>query len=195
MQEAAATLSSMSAIAGRPFVFKNVYMTLSLAAFFALLPGAKAIVVTRNLDEVVASVYNKRKSIPSWWTIRPPFAGEVLGKNILEQTAFQCIRGQQLLEDSLATLPGERVKVVAYAALCEDPRSVIAEVETWVDDDIERRRGKEIPERFVRSAGPGLSDEAAAEFADYAASLHESSSQYLGRIQAFAAEHSASVIS
>jgi hypothetical protein len=170
-------------------------MTLSLAAFFTLLPNSKAIIVTRNTDEVVASVYNKRKSIPSWWTIRPPFADEVFGKSVLEQTAFQCIRGQQLLEHSLATLPGERSKVVDYAAICEDPRSVIAEVEAWAGDDVSRRRGQEIPERFERSAGPGLSDEAAANFADYAAFLNESSSQYLGRIQAFVAEHSANVVS
>jgi len=195
MEEATATLSSMSAITGRPFVFKNVYMTLSLAAFFTLLPNSKAIIVTRNTDEVVASVYNKRKSIASWWTIRPPFADDVLRKSVLEQTAFQCIRGQQLLEHSLATLPDERYKVVDYAAFCEDPRSVIAEIKTWAGGDVARRHGQEIPERFERSAGPGLTDEAAAEFADYAASLNESSSEYLARIRAFVAERSENVAS
>ena len=193
-KDAAAMLSSMSTIAGRPFVFKNLYMTLSLPAYLQLLPKSKVIIVTRDIDTIIASVYNKRKKTPSWWAIRPPFTGDVRGRSVLDQTAYQCIRSQQLLEHSLSTLPSDRFKVVDYATICAEPQIFIDDVASWAGSGLERRPGHEIPQQFDISGGPGLSGELEEQLAELTETLESSGSQYLSRIQAFVATPSTGVV-
>lgn len=189
IQKAKETLSSMTAIAGRPYVFKNVYMALSVPAFLRLLPDSRAIVVTRDIDAIVASVHKGRGSRSGWWSIRPPFADDVDDKSNLEQTVFQCIRSQQLLEHSLTTVEADRVLIVDYAAACADPRSFIEDVARWTSDSFNRRGDPTIPDRFALSAGPGLAAEDKARFDDYMKSLDESRAQYVSRVESFVVEH------
>lgn len=95
------------------------------------------------------------------------------------------------MEHSLDALPAERYKIVDYDAICEQPRKFIEDVASWAGSSIDRREDQEIPVKFNRSAGPGLSHESLAMLAEYAASLDTSRSQYLSRIQAYVAEQSA----
>ncbi len=186
------TIASMTAIAGRPYVFKNVYMTLSLPALFRLLPDVRAVIVTRDIDAVLASVHRVRASLPtsSWWSIRPPFADDVAGRNALEQTAFQCIRSQQLLEHTQQTLPSERIMVVDYRQICAAPGDFVDAVADWAGPGLSRRADVEIPKEFTYSRGIELSRDVAAELHSYMDSLAASQARYLERIEAFVAERS-----
>ncbi len=181
---AASTLSSMTAITGRPWVFKNVYMTLSLPAFFRLLPEARVVVVKRDLSANIASVYNRRGTRDSWWSIRPPFSEEVLDRSILEQTVFQCVRSEQILDASLRLLPAGQYISIDYASLCESPVAFIEQVANWVGSSFQRRIGTELPRSFTPSEGPGIARQDAVEAAAYREALCGSRDRYLDRVQA-----------
>jgi hypothetical protein len=189
MVEADATVSSMATIAGQPYVFKNVYMTLSLPALFRLLPKARAIVITRDLAANIASVYKKRRTLSSWWSIQPPLSDEVSEKAILEQTVFQCIRSEQLLQEALRHLPAERCMVVDYEALCGSPVEFIERVDKWMESALRRRREAAIPTQFTASKGPGLSSDNIVLANGYRKLLEESRLPYLSRVRTVVEEH------
>lgn len=194
IREAEGLIASMSAITQRPYVFKNVYMTLSVPAFLRLLPKSKVIVVTRDMEAIIASVYNRRKSLSKWWSIRPPFVDSVENKSNLEQTAYQCIRSRQLLEHSLTTVPSERILVVDYSSVCVNPRHFIDTVAQWTGAGLARRDDSQpIPETFTRSAGPGLPVEDTVRLGKYAEPLEASGPQYLSRIESYIAEHATNI--
>jgi len=181
--ESEALLSSMSAIARRPYLFKNVYMTLSLPAFLRLVPKSRVIVVRRNIEAVIASVYNKRQTLSSWWSIRPPFARDVYNKGTLEQSAFQCVRSEQILNDALATLPQDRCLMVDYESICTAPRKFVDQAANWVGSDFHIRPDGEIPDNFMPSKGPGLDAELAMKLSRYMNSLESGRERYLSRVQ------------
>ena len=186
--EATETLASMSAITRRPYAFKNVYMTLALPAFQRLLPRAKVIVVQRDLESVVASVYKGRKTRATWWSIRPPFAADVYSRNTFEQTVFQCVRSQQILERMLAPMASSQYLIADYESICEAPQDFLREVSEWAGSDFKRRPNCKIPEQFTPSKGPGIPKKLITDYANLTDSLNESALQYLSRIESFVAE-------
>jgi hypothetical protein len=68
-------LASTTALAGRTYVFKDVYLSLSPAALLQLYPCARIVFVTRSKDAVCESIYRARSAIGAdrWWSIRPLF--------------------------------------------------------------------------------------------------------------------------
>lgn len=179
-----AMVASMTAIAGRPFVFKNVYMTLSLPAVMRLLPQAKVIVVRRDIRAVLASIFKGRQSSPSWWSIRPPFAADVERGDVLEQAAFQACRSQQLLDRALRSLPGGRHLVVDYAELCRSPDGFLDAAAALAGDALRARQGATIPARFEPSPGPGLPPELGDAAERLIAALEDSAGDYAARLDA-----------
>ena len=179
-------VASMTAIAGRPFVFKNVYMSLSLPALMRLLPRARVIVVQRDIRAVLASIFQGRQALSSsgWWSIRPPFAADVERSDLLEQSAFQACRGQQLLDRALRSLPAERMLAVSYAELCQSPRRFISDVAALADDSLPPRDDASVPERFEPSPGPVLPHDLAAEAERHIEALDASADDYLARLDA-----------
>jgi hypothetical protein len=186
--EAEAIIASMSAITRRPFVFKNVYMTLSVPAFLRLLPRAKVVVVQRNFESVVASLYKGRKTRATWWSIHPPFATDVYSRDAFEQTVFQCVRSQQILERTLASMAPSQCLIVDYESVCEAPQSFVEKVAVWAGTDFARRSNSMIPDRFKASKGPGIPKTLASNYASLTDSLNETGEKYWSRIRSFVAE-------
>ena len=187
-REAEAIIASMSAIARRPFVFKNVYMTLSVPAFLQLLPRAKVIIVQRNLESVVASLYKGRKTHATWWSIRPPFTADVYSRNTFEQTVFQCVRSQQILERTIASMAPSQCLTVDYESICEAPKGFVERVSVWAGTDFARRSNGMIPDRFKASKGPGIPKTLASNYASLTDSLNDTGEKYWSRIRSFVAE-------
>ena len=181
-EDATATVGSMAAIAGRPYIFKNVYMTLSLPALFRLFRDIRVIVVQRQIEANIASIYKRRSQLSSWWSIRPPFANDVEDGTALEQTAFQCVRSQQVFDDSLAQLPGDNLIIVDYESICESPQAFIKSVAAWAGSEFKLRPGSELPGSFSPSKGPGLPERDAASLPALLDALHHTRSEYLARL-------------
>jgi len=187
-QACARMLSSMSAIAQRPYVFKNIYMTLSLPAFVRLVPESRIVVVRRKIETAIASLYKRRRSLGYWWSIRPPFAQDVYGKSMLEQTAFQCVRSEQLLDDALSLVPAANILEVDYEEICAATGAFVDNVASWVGPEFRLRSKQDIPATFEVSRGPGLDGERNAELAETIRGLEQTRAQYLSRLNEYVAK-------
>lgn len=181
--EARETLASMEAIAGRPFVFKNVYLSLSVVAFLELIRDARVILVRRNIEAVIASMYNKRRSLSHWWSIKPPFSADLLENSVLEQTVFQCVRSQQIIDATVSSLPASRCMVIDYESVCDAPAEFANAVAAWVGDDIARRQQSEMPEVFTPSKGPTLSPSTTRRITELVQEHMSNGPEYLARLR------------
>lgn len=189
--DATKTIASMSAIAKRTFVFKNIYLTLALPALLRTLTKSKVIVVTRDIDDVTASVFNRRRTLPasSWWSIRPPFVGQVSGDGILEQTTFQCTRSRQILERSLTLVDPDRCMVVDYSDICRSPLEFIENVARLAGNELGRRAGTDIPQHFDVSQSKGLPKEMTGQFSRLSDALNSDGHQYLRQVDEYVTQH------
>ncbi|MCH8059510.1 MAG: sulfotransferase [Proteobacteria bacterium] len=185
-----ATIASMSSIAKRPFVFKNIYLTLALPALLETLTKSRVIVITRDIDAITASVFKKRRTLSAttWWSIRPPFVEHVAHDGIVEQTAFQCIRSQQVLERSLSLVDEDRCLIVDYSDICRSPVDFIANVARWAGNDLQLRAGADIPRHFDLSPSVGYPAHTADHFSQQSDALNSDRHQYLSRIDDYVAE-------
>lgn len=181
---ARATIASMSAIAKRQFVFKNVYLTTSISAFLKMVPNALVIVVQRDLESVCASVYKARTNMRErrWWSIRPPFWESMMDKDSLEQTVFQCVRAQQLLNREIERMPSDRYLVVDYKDICNAPGKFVQKVEGASDPMLQRRLASDIPDRFERRPSSGVPTQLKNRFAQLCAELSTDCESYLHQV-------------
>lgn len=186
-EEMNSSLGSIGAIAGRPFVFKDVYLTLSLEAVLQRVARSKVLVISRDQQSVAASVYRKRAALgdqPGWWSIRPPFSEQVQKNSLIEQVAFQCIRSEQLLRHQISTADPARCRVVRYADLCKSPHTFVREMKGWLGPAFELRQDPTIPEQFETRPSVGFPEGVDADFARCAESLGADREQYLELVKA-----------
>ena len=178
------TIASMTKIAGRQFVFKNVYSTLSLAALLHVFDKGRAVVMERCFDEVAVSVFRARRKMAqrSWWSIRPPYTEEVIDKDLATQVAFQCVRSQQLLKKQLQQIDPARYKIVRYSDLCESPLQVLSDIGDWIGPSFAPRSNREIPESFEKRKFTTFPPEIEACLADSAAAYRNDECEYLSRV-------------
>ena len=182
-------LASLGEIAGRPFVFKDVYLTLSVEAVLEKVRGSRLLVISRDTDAVAASVYRKRSQIGGtgdWWSIRPPLSDTVATSSLPEQVAFQCVRSRQLLERQLARADAERIRVVEYAAICDSPRSFIEGLRDWLGNDFGLRDEFSVPERFEVRPSVGFPADVADAYAHAAAHFEKERDTYLAEVDGLA---------
>lgn len=185
IQDANRSVASISVISGRQFVFKNVYFTLALRALLETFPRARALVVSRDLHAVAASIYTRRRALQgerSWWSLRPPFSAEIADRALIEQVAFQCVRASQLLERELTLVDRQRVQVVDYARLCDAPADFLAAMGQWLDGTARPRKSLQVPERFEVRPSVGFGDEDTRRFDDAASMLVADRDAYLARV-------------
>lgn len=161
-------LGSIRSIAGLPFVFKDVYLSLSLDAVFRKIERSKVLVIHRERESVAASIFKKRAELGAqspWWSIRPPYTDRILDRNLVEQVAFQCVRSEQLLERQLSNADPTRYRIVDYAALCESPRDFVKQMHEWLGPAFELRENSNIPQRFDNRPSVGFPGKIGEEYA------------------------------
>lgn len=144
------SIASITAIAGRRFVFKDVYLSMSPRAILELFPDAQIVLVEREFDAVCASVLRgrARHERRTWWSIRPPFYDEEAAADNVEKTAFQCVRAKQLMDREFSQVPAQKCLRVSYADICNDPQALLQRIESRVEPTLIRRTDARIPEKF-----------------------------------------------
>lgn len=180
------TLDSISNIAGLPYVFKDVYLTLSVAALLEHIRGSRVLVITRDPVAVAASVYRKRSEpglAGQWWSLRPPLAETVAGTELVEQVAFQCARSRQLLEQQLATADPKRFRVFDYAEICDSPHSFVAGLQEWLGSRFSMRDAPNIPERFEHRPSVGFPGGVGDTFIHFQRRLESDRDAYLSQVE------------
>ena len=184
-ESAARMLDSMSAIAERPFVFKNVYFTMSLQAVLETLPGARFVVVNRPMESVCASVHRIRATMGNrWWSVRPPLIDEVAGADVFEQSVFQCVRTAQILEREIRALPNDRCLVADYEDVCAAPQDFLDRFESWAGMGLERRSTGRIPASFEARSVASLPEPDREQIRAQIEKLRSDAGQYLQRVDA-----------
>lgn len=180
-------LTSISRVAGRPFVFKDVYLSLSLEALLNSVNRSRVLLVTREYEAVAASVFKRRSELMRqlpWWSIRPPFSEEVLERDLIEQVAFQCVRSEQLLQQQLSDADPARYRIVDYADICESPLGFIGRMREWLGPAFEPREDPDIPERFETRPSLGFPDGIGEKYAQISTSLHADKDRYIRLVEA-----------
>lgn len=179
------TAGSMAAIAGRPFVFKNIYFSMSLRSVLEALPRSRIIIVERDFEAVCASVYRARKEHggAAWWSIRPPFYETFIDKDVVSQTVFQCMRATQLMERELQQAAPGRCLTVSYDEICGSPHTCLGRIQEWAEVVLEPRPEAEIPASFTRRGVTEVPDEIRSEIKHLREVFSHSRDQYMRQIE------------
>lgn len=182
-------LASISAIAGQPFVFKDIYLTLSVDAVLQCIRGSRLLVISRDPEAVAASVYRKRSQLSDtgdWWSIKPPLVDAVATASLAEQVAFQCVRSQQVLESQLSQADPERYRIVDYAEICNAPRTFVENLRQWLGSSFRPRDGFIIPEHFENRPSVGFPGDIRNAYAELASRFETGREAYLAQVNGLA---------
>lgn len=182
-------VSSISAIAGRPFVFKDVYLALSLESLLQTFKRGRILVITRETAAIASSIYRRRAQLGRrdlWWSIRPPLAEHVVGRELAEQVAFQCIRSEQVLNKQVSELSSDRVMLADYADICRAPNAFIAAAASWLGEEYELRSDPIIPQSFEIRPPVQIAEHARQQLAKHSVRFSADRDEYLLRVNALA---------
>ncbi len=174
-------IGSMTEISGKQYVFKNVYSSLFFNLLMKVFPGARTVLVRRDLESVAASVLKRRSEYGGtsrWWSVMPPFTRDIVGKSLLEQVAFQCVRTEQLIERHLNDCAPGRCFTVQYAEVCKSPISVVNDLADWLGPSIKRRTKSVIPRHFDYRMSRDFLERMNGRFTDLVESLRASEGCY-----------------
>jgi hypothetical protein len=184
VETARTMLGSISAIAGRQFVFKDVYLTLSLQALSRVFPNAHFVIVEREFDAICASVYLAitEGRVKDWWSIRPPFYRQMFGKHPIERTVFLCARANQLMDREIGLIGNERCLRIQYSSICESPGEFLLQVQELVDPNVRRRPRADVPAGFNASRSKQIPQDVAVRFNELVQRMSNDSGDYLRKI-------------
>ncbi len=152
-------VAGISRIAGRPFVFKNVYLTMTAGALARIFPQARFVIVRRDLAWVALSLLKARESrgVPGeWWSVRPPHYREWTTMPLWQQIARQVHSTDHIVRRDLTVHASGRTIEIGYEDLCARPRAVVAEVaDHLADQGYEAYADWRCPESFAAAERTG----------------------------------------
>ena len=177
-------LQSMTAIVGRPFVFKDVYLALSLRELKRVFPDARFVIVERDFEAICASVYRGLTETRQhdWWSIRPPFFSDFIDSHPVEQTAFLCSRSSQLMYREIASLGDDRCLRISYSSICDSPSGFLQKVQDLAGPDMRRRVNASVPARFEKSRSKQIPNDVATRFDRLVQDMSGGAEAYLRKV-------------
>jgi len=177
-------VDSLSAIARRPYVFKNVYFSMSISALLNVFPGARVLVIRRDDDAIAASLLNAglERASTDWWSVRPPFYTEWQGRDLSDRVAYQVVRTGQLMDREIDRIASSRCMFLQYEDLCRWPLEAVKTLAEWGGDALVLRRHAEIPEAFPIRAAKDVPDSILGRYREVAEELRATRIEYLGRV-------------
>lgn len=178
-------VSSITRISGRPYVFKDVYFALSIPSLTKAFSRAKVVIVRRDLEAIAASLYKRRCELQktrSWWSVKPPFSEDYIGKDMLEQVAFQCARTEQLMDRGLSEVGGKCYFSVSYSEVCNSPQRFIASLSDWLGEGYWLRSVYDLPESFEQRRSVRFSADQAQCYGELVRGMHADKEGYMERL-------------
>jgi hypothetical protein len=178
-------VKSITHISGHPYVFKNVYFSLSLPALLKAFPMARILVVQRDMDAVAASLYRKRYQLQhkrEWWSIKPPFYSRMIDRDLLEQVAFQCVRSNQLMQQAVTEIGSKNCLVASYPEICNSPQLFISKVDNWLGPAFRQRPTCGLPDAFDIHPSIGFPAGSGGRFLKYVENMQADRADYLRKV-------------
>lgn len=116
-----------------PFVNKNVKHILRIDALSQIFPNAYFLIVERNLKDVALSLirgrYDNLDNPTKWLSVKPPNYEELKNLSAPEQIAYQLVSIQNKMETDFRCLASDRLLRISYERFCEEPESLILQVQ------------------------------------------------------------------
>lgn len=148
------SLNSLASILGRPWVFKNLYLSISAGALARILPDARFLVVRRDPLLVCQSLLHVRERRPAtdWWSVKPPFYHDWQDLPLWQQVARQVFYADVIPRRDLQTYAPQRYIELDYPFLCRQPWESLQNIEDWLRPlGYESHRDPSIPRAFQAS--------------------------------------------
>lgn len=128
------SLDSLAAILGRPWVFKNLYLSMSAGALSRVLPQARFLLVKRDPLMVYQSVLRGRecRAGAGWWSVKPPHYREWLPLPLWQQVVRQVFYADAIPRRDLQRYAPGRFLEIEYSELCRDPYGCMQQLQNWL---------------------------------------------------------------
>lgn len=128
-------LDTLSSLKKKPWVFKNLYLSMSVGALAMALPKARFILVRRDPLLVYQSVLRVReqKSRNDWWSIKPPHYRGWIKLPVWQQVARQVFYAEAIPRRDLLRYAPNRFMEIEYSDICRDPVSNLQCLENWLE--------------------------------------------------------------
>ncbi len=121
----------------KPLVIKNLANSLRLRLIKELFPGAKIIVIERNLEDTSKSIakIRKIKSVPrdEFWSIYPPEIGDMKFANESERIEQQIESVKKYIQKDIEIFPAEQVLHINYENLIDFPEQTLKTLDQFMD--------------------------------------------------------------
>jgi hypothetical protein len=146
-------VTAMTALLGRPIVFKNLYNSMRLAPLAEAFPEASFLVCRRDVTDVALSLLRARvdnEGSTERWVSLPPRQIDALRRlDVPDQVAGQVICTYEQIDQDRERLGDERFLDVDYADLCHDPAGELARVGAFLEGrGVEVRARGDVPAAF-----------------------------------------------
>lgn len=152
MAQMRAAVNSLALIAGRPFVFKSVYLAMAIGPLAAAFPDARFIHVRRDPFYTCQSLLKARLARPDpreWWSVKPPEYRAWRNLPLAEKIVRQVLAVEEIVARDLRSHAPGRFRELHYEALCADPHAQLSELTEWLAPlGYERYPDTRIPSSF-----------------------------------------------
>ncbi len=130
------SVDRLSAVSGRPFLFKNLVNSLRIPALRRAFPDAIWLVMHRAMADTASSILRARLdetgSYENWWSVEPAEMAELVTKDAAEQAVGQARAIWCVIDRD--TSASDRLLDISYDRAVADPREVVDEVDTFMRD-------------------------------------------------------------
>jgi hypothetical protein len=128
-------INSLATILGRPWVFKNLYISMSVGILARMLPDARFLFIRRDKLLVFQSLLRGRKQQgkDDWWSVKPPSYREWLKLPLWQQVARQVFYADAIPERDLNIYAPGRFIELDYSDLCRNPHAFLDRLQIWLE--------------------------------------------------------------
>lgn len=176
-KELKATIDSISRIAEKQMVFKNLYLSMVVGVLAQVFVDARFIFVRRERFYTCQSLFRarlRRSESHGWWSVKIPQYHKLQSKPLWYQVVDQVVCTENIIQEELDRFAPHRYMTVCYEDLCAQPHRVINLLEEWLSrfgyvtyTDIR------VPERFSVSKEETLSADLAEKISRRLDSLRQ----------------------
>jgi hypothetical protein len=121
----------------KPFLSKNLYLSLWIAPLKKIFPKAIFIVCRRDSFAISCSLYYSRKKIlkntEKWFSVPPPNSNKIRKLSGVEQVIIQPKLIYEQIYKDIKRLNSRDFLIVDYEELCKSPRSMLGNINKFLE--------------------------------------------------------------
>jgi hypothetical protein len=149
------TVAGIERIFDAPFINKNVKQSVRIRSLVEIFPKALFVQIKRKPFDNGCSILRMRKAlsknINDWYAVMPKEIDRLRDKDYLEQICGQIFYVEKNIEEDISRVGGERLKIVRYDELCDNPGRELDRISSFVESrGCSLRIKHDIPDSFAK---------------------------------------------